>query len=210
VKAATRPGVADSASGCVNPGHAPVKDGACPQCYAACEAELTALGDRYMRLLSELGDAQRRVRDAESDGRVPIVTNPSVHGWPRWEVSGAGIELAHGTSVLQARPRCRKADEDTLVLSCLHRTTGGLRSILMERPMAEALHRWLGQWLAEGWPGVPRRCGVHYRPDRLRDWQCDQEPAHGTAHEGPAVIWDSRQGKPGRESWPLDRPRKEW
>lgn len=107
------------------------------------------------------------------------------------------------TDVMQIRPRTRPASEDELVVTVQHRTIGAGRSILIERAHAEKLHEWLGKWLAEGWPGVPRACGEHHRPDPLHDWKCDQEPGHDTDHEGPAVGWATADhGRPGRKSWP--------
>lgn len=191
-----------TASGCPNPDHPEFEGTACPACHAALRAEHTRLNDLYMKLLTEKNELERKVRQAESDGTVPL----DCDGRFRAELTSAGIEVVDGTAYLQARARYRKPGEDTLLLSTGHRTLGQPRSILLQRPAAELLHAWLSHWVAEGWPGVPRRCGVRYRPDRLHEWTCDQDPAHLAEylpHEGPAVGWDSRDGNPGRRSWPL-------
>jgi hypothetical protein len=159
-----------------------------------------------MRTLSELREAERLVRQAESDGRVPL----NADGRLRAEAGPAGIEMINGTDYLQLHPRSRPAAADNVVVSVGHRTTGNPRSVLLERSAAAGLYRWLGAWLADGWPGVPRRCGLFHREGQLTTWQCDGEPGHRQDHEGPAVGWDGRDGKPGRESWPLgaeERPR---
>lgn len=188
-----------AASGCLNPEHGPFEGAVCPGCHAALEAAHVALSDRYTRLLAENGELERREREAASDGRVTL----NADGFTRTALTTAGVEMINGTDYLQVRPRTRKPVQDVLVLSVGHRTTGNPRSILLERPMMELLHGWFEQWLAEGWPGVPRRCGVRHRPTRLSEWVCDQEPEHRTRHEGPPVGWDAKAGKPGREAWPL-------
>lgn len=193
---------ARTASGCLNPEHPEFEGAVCPACHAALEAEHTRLNDLYMRLLAENGELERKVRDAEGDGTVPL----NCDGHTRTELSAAGVEMIDGTACLQLRKRSRTSREDVLVLSVSHRTLGNPRSILLERPAAESLLSWLSDWVAGGWPGVPRRCGVRYRPTRLQEWICDQDPAHRegrTPHEGPPVGWPSATGRPGRESWPL-------
>jgi hypothetical protein len=195
---------------CLNPEHPDWEgDGACPRCYASLNAEVAALTDRYMKLLIENGELRRQVRDAESSGTVPMTSNPWGHGYPQLEAGPAGAEIVFGTSYLQARPRSRPAREDVVLLSVGHRTTGHPRSILLERPMAAWLHSWLASWLAQGWPGVPRRCGEFYRPDPLHMWQCDAAPGHDTDHEGPCQGWSHADGgRPGRASWPLTAAEK--
>lgn len=187
-----------TASRCLNPEHPEFEGTVCPACHAALEAEHTALSDRYMRVLRENLELERRVREAEGAGTVPL----NADGLTRENHGPLGIEMVNGTDALQLRGRTRKPSEDVLVLACLHRTTGSPRAILLERSMVVVLTAWMLRWLSEGWPGVPRRCGAYRRPTRLREWKCDQEPGHGTDHEGPATGWPSG-GKPGRESWPL-------
>ena len=62
-----RPGhlaVARVTPGCRNPGHAAEPAGYCAGCARDCEAELTALNDRYMRLLGERAGWERQARAA--------------------------------------------------------------------------------------------------------------------------------------------------
>lgn len=183
---------------CLNPEHPEFEGAVCPACHAALEAEHTRLNDLYMRLLTENGELERKVRQAESDGLLPL----NCDGHTRAVLSPAGAEMIDGTAYLQLRGRTRVPSEDTVLLSVGHRTLGNPRSILLERPAAELLLGWLASWVANGWPGVPRRCGARHRPTRLQEWVCDQDPGHGTRHEGPPVGWLSAAGKPGRESWP--------
>lgn len=65
-------------------------------------------------------------------------------------------ELVDHNDVLQVGARHKKPCSDDLVLQVFHRTTGGGRSVLIEREQAAELHDWLGRWLAEGWDGVRR------------------------------------------------------
>lgn len=111
--------------------------------------------------------------------------------------------------VLQFGPRYKPGGNfqtDELVASIFHRTIGGGRSALLNRPAAEELHAWLGQWLAEGWDNAERTC-----QDQLREadcvFQCDQYPGHATRHEGPAIGWATAGGRPGRTAWANDGSR---
>lgn len=199
---------------CYNTDHAPTPEGvACIECYAALDAERTALNDRYMRLLAEKSELERRVRDAEAGDIEPSF---SQYGNVRLTADPGGFELVDGQAYLAGRPRSRPASEDSLVLTFGSRTTGPRGSILLERPDVEVFHDLTGRWLEKGWPGVPRRCGVHFRPDLLHEWKCDLEPGHlngegGTwFHEGPSIGWSSREGKPGRARWTPTGERVEW
>lgn len=182
---------------CINPDHKGEPDDVCTGCYMALNAEYTALNDRYMRLLAEAGELRRKVREAEDAGLVTRL--PS--GPARYTAGETGFEAVEGTTVLQVRP----AREDVLYPSTFHRTTGSGRSFAMSRAHAAAWHAWLGWWLANGWPGVPRRCGLTHADADGRTWQCDQDPDHLTDHEGPCTGWRNTDPcKPGRDSWPLE------
>lgn len=183
---------------CPNPGHALLPQDACSGCYTALSTELTALNDRHMRLLTEAGEDRRKAREAAERGEIVPLPHNRVNGT---ESAPQGFEAVMATSVLQVKGRYKPPAEDEVVLCVLHRTTGGGRSILLERSQVEALHEWLDKWLAGGWPGVPRKCGRHHRDDDLGEWRCDQEPGHDGDCEGNPVGW--RPGrKPGRASWP--------
>lgn len=191
---------------CQNPEH-PDAGPACGACYAAVCAELTALNDRYARLLAENSELERRVRDSEQDGTAPTFHQ---YGATHLTWMPGGFELASGQAYVQGRPRSRPASEDSLLLTFGSRTTGPRGSILLERPDAEVFHDLTGRWLQHGWPGVDRKCGAHYRPDRLHDWKCELPPGHLDApgaeyiahHQGHAIGWPSAGGgKPGPARW---------
>lgn len=183
--------------GCSSPGHALLPQGACSGCYTALSAELTALRDRHMRLMAEAGEDRRKAREAAERGEIVPLPHNRVNGT---ESVPQGFEAVMATDVLQLKGRCKPPAEDEVVLCVFHRTTGGGRSILLERSQVEALHEWLGKWLADGWPGVPRKCGRHHSDD-VGEWRCDQEPGHASDHEGNPIGWRSGRN-PGRTSWP--------
>ena len=183
---------------CTNPDHMYGPPEACGGCMRSLSIEHAALNDRYMRLLAENGELLRKVREAEHAGTVIPLPSSTL----RYTSGEAGFEAVDGTDVLQVGPRSRQSPEDVLVLSVFHRTTGGGRSNLLTRAHAAALHAWLGWWLANGWPGVPRRCGNEHDEPRRARWRCDLDPEHAGDHEGPAIGWYTEAGKPGREVWP--------
>lgn len=183
---------------CRNPDHDGEPDEVCAGCYIALDREHTALNDRYMLLLAENGELRRKLNEAERAGTVVPLPSSAL----RYTAGETGFESVDGVDALQVGPRGKKSGEDVLVLSVFHRTTGGGRSNLLTRAHAAALHAWLGWWLANGWPGVPRRCGLEHA-DRFGTWRCDQDPDHRrTDHEGPAIGWRAEGGKPARETWP--------
>jgi hypothetical protein len=111
-------------------------------------------------------------------------------------------------TVLTVGPRHITPVTDDLVLAVRHRTTGGGRSALLSRPSVAGLHAWLGRWLADGWDGVPRRCGDVYRPDELHAWVCALEPGHvraGLNHSGRATAWPAGSA-PAETSWTVTPP----
>jgi hypothetical protein len=116
---------------------------------------------------------------------------------------GGGFEHVDGRDVFQVTGRHVRPCTDELLLSVMHRTTGGGRSALLARPDVVRLRDWLDRWLAEGWDGVPRQCGDTYKPDRFHEWQCDRDPDGHPAsyHEGRAVGWAAGE-TPCRERWP--------
>lgn len=183
---------------CLNPGHADAGS-TCATCARACEAELTALNDRYMQLMAECAMWRAKATQRIERGEVPPLPANRREGTA---ASAAGFEAIDGNDVLQITGRSTPPREDVLVARIFHATTGGGRAILLCRPAVEALHEWTGSWLWAGWDGVPRQCGRAYRPDRLHEWRCDAEPAHRGDHEGPCTGWamtDHR--RPGRRSW---------
>jgi hypothetical protein len=157
--------------------------GACSGCYRAIAAELTALRDRYGKLLAEAAEDRRKAREAAARGEIVPLPGNRTNGTAS---SPQGFEALMGTSALKIAGRCKPPAEDEIALHVFHRTTGGGRAIVLERSQAEDLHEWLGKWLAEGWPGVARKCGLHHRED-LGDWRCDQEPGHDGDCEGSPV-----------------------
>jgi hypothetical protein len=187
-----------------------VPQDACSGCYKAVCDELAVLNSQYMKLLAEANEYARKADEAASAGEIVSLPRDRRTGT---ESAPIGFEAVHATTAMQVKGRYKPkkgryapAAGDELHLSVFHRTTRDGRGIVMERPQAEALHAWLGAWLEHGWPGVPRKCGRHYRPDPLHDWQCDQEPAHDGDHEGPAIGWSSKDpGKPGRATWPKNQ-----
>jgi hypothetical protein len=123
--------------------------------------------------------------------------------------SGNFFQHTDRNDVLQFRPRYHgRAGTDELVASIAHRTTGDGRSALLRRPDAEELYNWLGDWLAQGWDGVPRTCQDRHDDKLLHCvWECDQDPGHAGDHEGPPIGWTTAGGKPGRMSWRNDLSR---
>jgi hypothetical protein len=191
---------------CANPDHMYGPPEVCAGCYAALEREHTALNDRYMRLLAENGELERKVREAGHQGDVIPLPHPLHVGAAAYESGPAGFEAVQGTDALQVLPRSRQPSEDVAVIRIFQRTMGpdsSGRGQLLTRATASALYAWLGWWLVNGWPGVPRRCGQEHSEAKVATWRCDQEPDHLDDHEGPAIGWYSEAGKPGRESWPL-------
>lgn len=185
---------------CDNAAHRGDPQDYCAGCARACEAELTALRDRHMRLLTECAMWRTKATQASDRGEVPPLPADRREGTA---ANAAGFEAIDGSDVLQVTGRTTPPREDVLAARIFHATTGGGRSILLRRPAAEALHDWLARWLAEGWDGVPRACGRAYRPDRLHEWRCDDEPGHLGDHEGPCTGWSAQDhGKPGRARWP--------
>lgn len=190
---------------CRNPDHMYGPPEVCGGCYAALNAAHTALNDRYMLLLEENRELARKVGEAEHQGDVIPLPHPLHAGAAAYESGERGFEAVQGTDALQVLPRSRKPSEDVAVIRIFQRTMGphsSGRGQLLTRATAAALYAWLGWWLANGWPGVPRRCGQEHSEARVATWRCDQEPDHLDDHEGPAIGWYSEAGKPGRESWP--------
>lgn len=117
-------------------------------------------------------------------------------------MKAAAFEHVNGTDVLRVGPRHRQPVTDELVAQVYHRTTGGGRSALLTRPAAVALWLWLGQWIAEGWDGMPRQCQAPFRDAEGRTWACDLDPDHQPArrHSGKAVSWRTGDN-PHRMQW---------
>jgi len=189
---------------CINPDHMYGLPEACGGCYAALNAEHSALNDRYMKLLEENRELQRKVDEAEHQGDVIPLPHPAHAGAAAYESTERGFEAVQGTDALQVLPRSRQPSEDVAVIRIFQRTMGPSsgRGQLLTRQTAAALHAWLGWWLANGWPGVPRRCGAEHSEPKVATWRCDQEPDHLDDHEGPAIGWYSAAGKPDRTAWP--------
>ena len=115
--------------------------------------------------------------------------------------AAAAYQAVDGNFVLQFGPRHVRPVSDDLVAQVFHSTTGGGRSALVRRDQAEALRDWLSAWLAEGWDGVQRRCGLRHRPESGSLWlfECHQEPGHRGLHDGPAVGWPSGSTRERRQ-----------
>lgn len=171
---------------------------ACSECLDEVFAKLASLTDRYRVLMDESAENYRIARDAGKRGEiVPLNDDDGTRGTA---AAPQGFRAVHDVTYLEITGRHRPAAEDKLVLAIGHRTTGNPRAVLLERSQVEALYDWLGEWIANGWPGVPRRCGQRHQPDRLHTWVCSLDPHHGGDHEGDPVRWPTGP-KPGRRSW---------
>jgi len=115
-----------------------------------------------------------------------------------------GFEHVSGNDVLRLSARHNHPITDDLVAHIFHRTTGGGRSALLDRAAAARLRDWLTRWLEEGWDGVRRECGDVHRPEPLREWTCDQDPATHSAitHSGRPTGWPAGT-IPARATWPV-------
>lgn len=79
------------------------------------------------------------------------------------------FEIVDRNDVLHLIPRHRKPMTDDVLLRVFHRTTGGGRSILLDRQAAQDLHDWLGRWLEQGWDGVkPPHSALRVRGEAAR------------------------------------------
>ena len=119
----------------------------------------------------------------------------------RNRVGPAGVRGGHGDQRLAGQGRCKPPAEDEVALCVLHRTTGGGRSVLLERSQVEALHEWLGRGSPKGGPEFPGSAGG----TTAMTW------ASGAATRNPATTATAKaiRSAGGRAVNPAARPGRE-